>query len=268
MALNILITVFQLFLWLWMFFTNGMFCSNYGTCPTTEDANQSDVLQTFMVMKAKQDGLELAEMDDDERADALRDYKPEPYDEEFQEYKKELKTLGRIATFQASLTAGRLIIGSIGAIVEPALVAYAGLTSADPSVVAARAFNASAVTANATKKGQDIAADIAAQYSAAASAAADEVQALKTCMAVRQLSACGSGLIAAIGVKQQQIKAKYTKLVLLNQMRDKDIRRSRTTGTRKVTDAAIASEIQGLLGAEGKTSLSYLSGKQAPPDVD
>lgn len=276
MVLNALVTIGQFGLWMWGFFVTGMFCCSYQKCPTSKDAQCANPMIAYREFQARSEGHNLDDMDDDEKGEVLAGYGTDEElkrDEEFKAFKKELSTLGRVHSLQGSLTNFRAAIGALGAMVEPALAAYTGMQAPHAEDVAAlteRAVINITEVANAGKeKAAAIAKDLADQAAAGAEAAAQ----LKKCMTARQVSATGSGVIAAIGIKQAAMKTSYTKLVMLAQMREKDIedfQRAQDRGDpkakRRVTDEAIETELQDLLGPQGKKYLEYLSGQQAPAE--
>lgn len=235
LSLNALVTVGQFVIWIWGFGMNGMFCCSYQKCPTSKDAQCSSPMIAYRELLAKLDGVELDDMDDDEKAEALEEYPDDEElrrDEDFKKFKKEIATLGKINSLQSSLTNGRAGIGALGAMVEPALAAASGMA----------AMNTGATVPKASMK----------------------------CLTARQVSATGSGIIAAIGIRQAAMKSSYQRLVMLAQMREKDVEqyeKAKAKGgnaKRRVTDEAIETELQDLLGPQGKKALSYLSGQEAP----
>lgn len=267
LVLNALVTIFQFGLWAWGFCVGGIYCISYMRCPTSKDASCTNPMIAYRELLAKMDGVDMDEMDDDEKQEALSAYPPDEelkYDEDFKAFKKELATLGRINSLQNSLTNMRAGIGALGAMVEPALAAQSSFASMNKGDVAKATEKAIGAGIDKTK------ADAAEKWAAAAKKAAAQKEAIMKCTASRNVSATASGTIAAIGIKQAAMKSSYQKLVILAQMREKDVEQFEKhkaeggNAKRRVTDEAIETELQDLLGPQGKKYLSYLSGQEAP----
>eukprot|EP00746_Dinoflagellata_sp_MGD_P108800 gnl/MRDRNA2_/MRDRNA2_46506_c0_seq1.p1 gnl/MRDRNA2_/MRDRNA2_46506_c0~~gnl/MRDRNA2_/MRDRNA2_46506_c0_seq1.p1 ORF type:complete len:392 (+),score=101.73 gnl/MRDRNA2_/MRDRNA2_46506_c0_seq1:109-1284(+) len=281
-VLNSIVTVAQFVLWFWSFGVTGMFCCSFKKCPTSKDAQTTHPAIAYREMLAKQNADGWDDMDDEERqelldqqptAEELKDPDGE-YFEDFKTFKKELGTLGRIHSLQGTVTNMRSIIGALGTIIEPMMAAASGMSSVNVEAAAETAVGKISLDTSAAQAGKDAteqANKLAAQAQEKLKKAAEEAENLKRCFTNRQISATGSGFIAAIGAKQAALKNSYMKLVVLAHMREKDIaqfeaakKNEDPNAKRKVPDEAIETELQSLLGPDGQKYLSYLSGSEAP----
>lgn len=253
-AISAAITLFQTFLWVWQFKVSVCYSWTYHTCPVSKLASlmqQKDVRRTYARLQAERDPeqADLDEMSDTERDLKIKEYEPEDnMDPDFIVFKKFCKEIGSINSLQITCTNARSFLGAVGAIVEPLLSAYS-----------------TSLATNATLG--SLAATSEADASASAARFSEEMANFQKCVAGRQVSTSMGAFIAAMGVRQAQMKKSYARLVILNQIVEEDVdRANRTNKPRRVTDAAIEAEVQNIMGDTGKQFMSYLSGKEAPEE--
>jgi len=267
-TLNSLITIFQLFIWIWHLKASAGFCCSFCKVPTSKDAQVKEFGRQYAILRALEDEPELYEMKVDERNALIDQYVPDNMDEDFIYYKKTCKELGKIKALQVSCANARAFVGALGAIIEPLLAAMtamshtspqslidAALISAEdsPNITAAMQMGAGAV--------QKVMTDL---IKTAADSQAQAISEFDKCMATRSLSTSMGAFIAFVGLKQQDMKRAYTRLVILDQVVDADIEQAKASGKRKINSAVVESEISNILGDHGKRLMTYTSGRDVP----
>jgi len=280
--LNGLATVGQLTVWVLSSTKSVLFWCNWSRFPNSKFATSGDPKGTFLRMKLEDHcqeeyHAELCDLDEEDVREAWKTVQENLKDEPFPiAFKQDMKSLAFNAGMQNSLTSFRAIIGAIGAILEPTLNAYAAFNSvhhataavdatrlvelvgaiAEPSLNASAAFNSVSLNASA-----------AFNSLGNATAAVETIRlvALAKCEGLRQTSAAGSGIIAAIGLKQSQMKSAYARLVMLDQLRDDRQTKNISPADLERFDAALESEVMDIVGPEGKRMVAFMSGKPSEP---
>lgn len=218
-AISAAITAFQTCLWLWQLKVSCCYCFTYHVCPASKLASltqQKDVRRAYARLRAEQEEANLDEMDDAARDAIIKQYEPEHMDEDFIVFKRFCKEVGSINSLQISCTNARSFLGAVGAIVEPLLSAFS--TSQATQATLGALSGAGLQTAETTGRA-----------AAEAEQLVQSMTSFQECMAARQISTSMGAFMAAMGVKQAQMKKSYAKLVILNQIVEEDVERADET---------------------------------------
>eukprot|EP00427_Karlodinium_veneficum_P020784 CAMPEP_0169111974 /NCGR_PEP_ID=MMETSP1015-20121227/27375_1 /TAXON_ID=342587 /ORGANISM="Karlodinium micrum, Strain CCMP2283" /LENGTH=362 /DNA_ID=CAMNT_0009173955 /DNA_START=45 /DNA_END=1133 /DNA_ORIENTATION=+ len=258
LVLNGIATVGQLYVWGYSGFYSCKFCcgeATNGKFPTSQFASSSDYRATYMAMRVQEMKKEYEEewgqdwdaLDDDEKDEKFSEFHELIQSEGVPlDFKDNMKGLAFAAGLQAYLTTFRAFVGAAGTILEPTLSASAAWS----------AYQKTTSTAVVTTKVGTTLRLLAETTESA----------VEKCFAVRQMSAAGSGVIAAIGIQQERIKSAYTKLVTLSNLRQNkidELSRSRQPGNTKAMekyDAAIEKEVLDAVGPTGQKVVQLMSG--------